>query len=240
MTLLKNGSAEPIYHRIYNSLIEKRKGNAPEGYSERHHIVPRSLGGSDSEENLVRLTAREHFVAHCLLARMQKRNTPAWFKMHRAVTMMKCHHTDNRYFNSRLYDISRNQVSIIMSMAQNGSKNSNYGNRWICNVELRVNAVLRSDSTLPENWIFGRSKWKIKPKKTPEQLKIGYETGAKKQIENNQIRREAFRPFYDEWKLSGEKVFAWFFKNEDRLTVGKSTFGTYVAYFESLGCKGRL
>lgn len=39
-------------------------------YSEKHHILPRSLGGSDSVSNVVILTAREHYIAHLLLARM--------------------------------------------------------------------------------------------------------------------------------------------------------------------------
>jgi hypothetical protein len=34
-----------------------------------HHIVPRSLGGSDDADNLIRLTARQHYIAHWMLAR---------------------------------------------------------------------------------------------------------------------------------------------------------------------------
>lgn len=36
---------------------------------ERHHIVPRCLGGDDSPANLIKLTSREHFIAHRLLRR---------------------------------------------------------------------------------------------------------------------------------------------------------------------------
>ncbi len=39
-------------------------------YTERHHIIPKSLGGNNSKENLVRLTAREHFICHWLLTKM--------------------------------------------------------------------------------------------------------------------------------------------------------------------------
>lgn len=39
-------------------------------YYETHHIIPRSLGGTDAAQNLVRLTVREHWLAHCLLVRM--------------------------------------------------------------------------------------------------------------------------------------------------------------------------
>lgn len=60
------------YQKIYNQLIEKRQQILVEGYSERHHIIPRCMGGSDSAENLVRLTAREHFIAHVLLVKIYR------------------------------------------------------------------------------------------------------------------------------------------------------------------------
>lgn len=53
-------------------------------YVEKHHIIPRSLDGGNSKENLVKLTAREHFVCHLLLTKMV--TGPARFKMLSAVT----------------------------------------------------------------------------------------------------------------------------------------------------------
>lgn len=55
---------------IYDRLIERAKtrSNAT-GYTERHHIIPRSLGGSDDHSNIVVLTAKEHYIAHRLLAK---------------------------------------------------------------------------------------------------------------------------------------------------------------------------
>lgn len=48
-----------------------------------HHILPRSLGGLDTEENLVLLTFREHFLAHYLLYKIyhNKQTTSAFFIM---------------------------------------------------------------------------------------------------------------------------------------------------------------
>lgn len=57
-----------IYKEVYNKLIDKAKQREYcDGYYEIHHIVPKSEGGSDSSDNLVRLTPKEHFVAHKLL-----------------------------------------------------------------------------------------------------------------------------------------------------------------------------
>jgi hypothetical protein len=53
------------YEKIYNSLVEHRKLTPPQGYCETHHILPKSLGGADSPENLVKLTAREHLLRIC-------------------------------------------------------------------------------------------------------------------------------------------------------------------------------
>jgi hypothetical protein len=59
------------YQRHYNLLIEKHGlKSKPNGYSEKHHIVPRCLGGSDDESNLIYLSAEAHYVAHQLLVKM--------------------------------------------------------------------------------------------------------------------------------------------------------------------------
>lgn len=62
------------YQKVYTSLISKRKSyplkKSKDLYTELHHIVPRCLGGTDESGNLVRLTTREHFLAHKLLVRI--------------------------------------------------------------------------------------------------------------------------------------------------------------------------
>lgn len=39
------------------------------GYVEKHHILPRCIGGGNQKNNLVFLTAREHFVAYRFLTK---------------------------------------------------------------------------------------------------------------------------------------------------------------------------
>ena len=62
------------YQWHYDQLMITRKSRIPEKgqYYERHHILPRSMGGDNSSENLVTLTAREHFLAHWLLWRIHR------------------------------------------------------------------------------------------------------------------------------------------------------------------------
>ena len=62
------------YQRLYNAIISKRKtfplSKTDPVYTELHHITPRCLGGDDSKGNLVRLTAREHFIIHRILSKL--------------------------------------------------------------------------------------------------------------------------------------------------------------------------
>ena len=60
------------YLKIYNDLIEKAKIENVKNneYYEIHHIKPRSLNGSDDDKNLVKLTFRQHYVAHELLVKI--------------------------------------------------------------------------------------------------------------------------------------------------------------------------
>lgn len=58
------------YGRIYARLIDRSRGRIVDGYTERHHILPRCLGGGDEKTNIAVLTAEEHYVAHQLLVRL--------------------------------------------------------------------------------------------------------------------------------------------------------------------------
>ncbi len=118
------------YKKVYESIIQRRLENPlSEGeYGEKHHILPRSLGGSNKKENIVRLTAREHFICHALLAEMYEKETVEWYKMNHAFMMMKgTSDNQKRYFNSKLYELKRTDFSKTMSYNQMGDKNSQFG-----------------------------------------------------------------------------------------------------------------
>jgi hypothetical protein len=58
------------YTSYYYNIINASKASPSQGYTEKHHIIPKSLGGSNDPSNLVRLTARQHYVCHLLLTKM--------------------------------------------------------------------------------------------------------------------------------------------------------------------------
>jgi hypothetical protein len=93
------------YFLVYQKLIAKAKARVcPEGYVERHHILPRALGGTDDSSNLVALTAKEHFVAHVLLAKIH--GGIMW----QAVVLMSGGR--NRYYNGRMFEIARRYAFV--------------------------------------------------------------------------------------------------------------------------------
>lgn len=60
------------YKKIYDDLVAKcvvrgLDKKALEGYFEKHHIIPKCMGGTDNKSNFVLFTPREHVIAHRLL-----------------------------------------------------------------------------------------------------------------------------------------------------------------------------
>lgn len=79
------------------------------GYSENHHIIPRSMGGTNSKDNLVRLTGREHFIAHLLLHKIYPDN----IGMAIAITRMR--YDNRRVINSKKYEWIRTSCANLIS-----------------------------------------------------------------------------------------------------------------------------
>jgi hypothetical protein len=98
------------YTKTYNLLVESRVALNREfvkgcGY-EKHHIVPKSLGGSDAKSNIVVLTPREHCIAHMLLAKMYSGAAKA--KMINAInSMIKLRNKNRNSITSRQYELLR-------------------------------------------------------------------------------------------------------------------------------------
>jgi len=92
------------YQKVYDDLIAKcQSRQLIDGYKERHHITPKSMGGSNDQSNLVNLTAREHFIAHFLLAKIY--GGTQWH----AIKRMRGN--DGFYINSRLYEVARTEIA---------------------------------------------------------------------------------------------------------------------------------
>lgn len=107
------------YKKIYDQLIAKAESREVEGYKERHHIVPKCLGGSDEVNNIVELTAREHYVAHLLLAKVH--GGKLWYAFF-AMCNLDPSNKKSRYRpSSRIYAEVREEVSRQQRRARIGT-----------------------------------------------------------------------------------------------------------------------
>jgi hypothetical protein len=110
------------YTRWYNQITDRARHRIIAGYTETHHIKPRSLGGSDELDNLVELTAREHFVCHWLLTKMYTGESRS--KMINALYIMQGKNKyQERYqtkITSRVYEGLRKEYSQYISKLNTG------------------------------------------------------------------------------------------------------------------------
>ena len=109
-----------IYKAQARNIFTKKEAKEILGYSENHHIIPKCLGGTDSKDNTIFLTAREHFICHLLLVSMvlgQSKHKMA-YALNRMLTFSTKH---NRYIpSSKLYELSRKYRSEAIANTHKG------------------------------------------------------------------------------------------------------------------------
>lgn len=112
---------ENKYTKWYYKIIENsRKFEDRNEYTETHHIVPKCLGGSDDTSNLVKLSAREHFLCHWLLVKMTSGQSQ--IKMAFAFNAFRrSSENQERLLTSRQYNIVRKEVSKARSLFLQGN-----------------------------------------------------------------------------------------------------------------------
>lgn len=132
------------YSKIYDRIVERRKKEKPKGYKECHHIVPKCMGGSDEKQNIVELTAREHFICHLLLTRMYPNNPKLWYALDAMITLD---------LKKKRYTPSSRVIKEIKEKTSKTKKQT----RWI-NKEGVCKKVLKQQvgSYLKKGWKKGR------------------------------------------------------------------------------------
>jgi hypothetical protein len=118
------------YKTWYYNIISRSQSRKYDGYTENHHIIPRSLGGSDDENNIVKLTAREHVICHILLTKFT--NGQDRYKMISAVWAMA--NLQNQWhqrirITSRQYEKIKKEISHLRAKAYVGDGNPFFSNK---------------------------------------------------------------------------------------------------------------
>lgn len=202
------------YSKIYDMLMEDAIVNPKlDEYKESHHIVPKCMGGDDSLNNLVKLTARQHYLAHWLLYKIYGTSSlvHAWHSMSRIGVGQT-----NRTINSHLFDYCKKQRRIHLSKQYSGEGNNFYGKSHSESTrrrlsELHSGKVYKTDKQIQE-WVDSVAK---RPKSKEHREKIGRKGFVMLQhIVTREIVRvpySDYRTLSDEWinprKLNPEKKY---------------------------------
>lgn len=111
------------YQRIYNNIVVRahgrkkmKKHDCDYVYYERHHVVPRCLGGSNDRTNLVYLTAEEHWLAHLLLVKIYPGNAKLVF----ACKAMSMTGGNTSRITNKMFGWIRREYSDATSKRQKG------------------------------------------------------------------------------------------------------------------------
>lgn len=123
------------YSRWYRNIVQAAALRTIDTYTESHHIIPRSMGGSDEKANRVDLTAREHFICHWLLTKIFKSGKGQW-KMLNALRMMRADNSRDktkRYstkITARVYESIRETYAKLQSEKNSGEGNPMHGSKF--------------------------------------------------------------------------------------------------------------
>lgn len=144
MSIIKNRYGKIYYNLISKAQLENR--SKKDGYFESHHILPKSLGGTNQKINLVLLTPREHYIAHLLLVRCVEKNNV--YKMLSALIRFK-----KQASTSRSYSLFRSTLSKYGK----GELNPSFGKIWIHHTTTsEIRYIPKEElSLMPEGWTKG-------------------------------------------------------------------------------------
>lgn len=133
-----NNKYKQWYFNIVKKALQQSRSKRDGIYYENHHIIPKSLGGTNNKDNLVLVTAREHFILHMLLIKMV--DVKHKYKMVHAIIRFCA-----KINNSRQYE----NIRKIVSNNSKGIYNKSFGKIWAHNVTTKD--IIYVDKILFEN-----------------------------------------------------------------------------------------
>ena len=201
------------YTKCYYNIIDLAKSRSlpNEIYTERHHIIPRSLGGSNDPTNLVKLTAREHFICHLLLPKMLtgvgRRNMTfaIWSMLNRDHSKQRSRHK----VNSHVYQRLKTQIAVAISESNTGRVRS----KEFC----KLMSELRTGRKMPQisgtnqytqqegyvskiagenHYMYGKTQGKTTNQKRRDKI-----LGTKRSVETKKKQSEARKLYWAQKKL---------------------------------------
>ena len=172
------------YGRLYTALMERASQRQLTGYTERHHIIPKCMGGSNVKGNLVLLTAKEHFVAHKLLVRIYPDVRGLWFAL---IAMGRI-----PQFKSRIFASERER-------AADARRGFTYTDE--SRLKMSTAAKLRGRNSPSTEFKKGQASWNagLPVEKSPRYGKVHSEYTRARMVESQKARRDAHSALMKLW-----------------------------------------
>lgn len=171
------------YSKWYYNIINNATTRERNGYTEKHHIIPKSLGGSNSIENLVRLTGKEHYICHLLLVKMTIGDNRKKM-LHAIWSFIRSSKNQNRQkITGKRYERIRQEFSQMLSESRKGVLN-----------------VGRIVSNEQRKKLSEASKGKLKSTITKERMKLAWTT--RDRTVNKITREKLAKSVSNFWELS--------------------------------------
>jgi hypothetical protein len=215
----KQEHANNKYAKWYENLIVKAQARTlPEGlYYESHHVIPRSFGGDNSKSNLANLTAREHYLAHAILWKMQFQGQFGHKMSYAFNTFMNQMGSKTGRkkvkINSKIYETFKIHFSKLMSAEMKGEKNRFYGKKHSTETKLKF-AKYHNDPTVIEG-----KRVRVLGDKNPAKL-----PGVGKKISNTQLAKNAID------KINGTGLYSKACLDSRKISSGKERNGRAKVY----------
>lgn len=174
MTVFLHNKYSKWYFNIISS-AQARTTNLT--YFEKHHILPKSLGGKNTKENLVNLTAREHFICHWLLTKMVL-TTKHRYQMWNAFSCMlyRKNSSQQRYqISSKKFETIKKAGAAIKSQLWSGQNNPMYNKTHSTESreKMKIAATGRIRSSEYKENLSKSLKNKPKSEKHKDNMKVG-------------------------------------------------------------------
>lgn len=169
------------YTNWYYQIVDRAKERLIDGYVEKHHIVPKSLGGTDDRSNLVILTAREHYLCHLLLTKMTE-------GMHRRsmchaawnIVNQKRTYQERYKVSSRMYEVIKRNNAIALSESNTGKPSGRKGKPCTWGDKIRQTLKGRKPTAERNAKVSKALTGKTRPERTEE-----WKKNLKESIANN-------------------------------------------------------
>jgi hypothetical protein len=138
------------YEKHYNSLISRSKNRSHLGYTEKHHIIPKCIGGTDETSNIAILTPEEHYTAHLLLVKIYPGVDSLVYAANKMTVGSKFVVRNNKaygWLKRKYQQVCRKRIA---------GKNPSYGKPWYHDPVTNKNGKF-APGFQPSGWVKGRT-----------------------------------------------------------------------------------